>query len=181
MGRKPVLGLAGALLTSLALAGCQNNPPSPQKPFRPDNAGISQNKQTNNNGTQLTNNGVPGAGAQRFNNTSTPLGGTPYQVPGDPRPVGPAAFGSPSPANQPNLGNGPGVPGGFGQPISNSNFNPAGMDRVGVPTYPNASPPALKGNSMGPNSYSTAPPGVPGPLVDRPPSPPPLNAPQFVN
>jgi hypothetical protein len=179
MGRKPLLGLAGVLLTGMALAGCQNNPTSPPKAFAPDRAGISQNMQTTNkNGTPVVNNGLTGGGAQNFNNTTTPPGGAPYQVPNDPRPAnGTTGFGAPSPASLPYGGNGQGVPAGVGQPISNSNFNSPAMNPAAVPTYPNlapqtASPPPLRGNSMGTNTYSTAPPVVPAPL-DRPPGPPP--------
>ena len=50
MGRKPVLELAGALLTGLALAGCQSSNSRPNNQFSPAQPSIGQNQPANKNG-----------------------------------------------------------------------------------------------------------------------------------
>jgi hypothetical protein len=61
MGRMPVLTLAGSLLTSFALAGCQSSPPArPATQFNPPGGTLSQNKTTNTTyPVTATNNGLP--------------------------------------------------------------------------------------------------------------------------
>jgi hypothetical protein len=95
MGRKPVLGVAGALLTGLALAGCQTSSTKTTQPaWTGQTTATSANNKT----------GAPVGGAQP---TGGMAGGT--QIPGDPTPVGSASNvpggGFPSGANPTNYNN----------------------------------------------------------------------------
>jgi hypothetical protein len=120
MGRKPVLGVAGALLTSLALAGCQNSPSKPttttQQPITTTSTGVGgQNTATIKNGTPAPTSNVGAMGGVPPNsmNMNTPT------VPTNSAIVNP--------------------PGG---PTSNiSNGNNAGYPPVGTNPNPSMNPP----------------------------------------
>jgi hypothetical protein len=64
MGRKPLLGVAGALLTGLALAGCNNGPnKADNKQFTPPPGSVGQNSSTVKPGMQSNGNaGMAGMG-----------------------------------------------------------------------------------------------------------------------
>jgi hypothetical protein len=97
MARKPVLGVAGAVLTGLALAGCQNNSAS-KTPTAFQGGSVAQNQSTVRNGTQVTTTvppgGMPGSGSFQ------PGGGVNVGASGIPNPTPVGASGS-----QPNFSN----------------------------------------------------------------------------
>jgi hypothetical protein len=166
MGKKPMLGLAGALLTSMALAGCQNNPSSPPRAFAPASAGVGQTTQnTNKNtGAQVTNNGLTTGGGST-NPALSPPGGGPY-IPANPMPA------------NPNVGNAGGVGAqSFGGP-QNPYTPAAGVQPITPPVGPNSASfgssaptqpvsgaplgaPYLNGSSVQPTSRTTQPPMPP--------------------
>jgi len=159
MGRKPVLGVAGALLAGLALAGCQSSSTKTTAPAWQPTAGAvnNSNATTSVGGAQPT--GIMAGGPQ---------------IPGAPMPVGtsstmpgggfpPANTLANSNANVPNGNYGSGSP-ASGVPLNvgnnpslNSSFNPPTLNSVPASGGAvNGAPSASLGNS--PTMYSPNPP-----------------------
>ncbi|HYV37123.1 MAG TPA: hypothetical protein VE988_15560 [Gemmataceae bacterium] len=184
MGRKPVFALATALMTSVALAGCQNNSSGRAPTSQPFQGQVAKGPTTN---SQPTGNGTftgQVGGGTTINGPNGPsnfggnVGGT-YNT-GNPMPQGQPTLGANNQQNRNGVAQTgfttPGnpspmmpMPGQSPQPLPQGFSQPPSLPNVSGASYQNLTPASSQGKSLGspgmlpppaPTAFGTGPSGM---------------------